>query len=88
MEDSKSFPVGLPVGQNEWPVPIGSRIQPSESVADKKGIIFQGTRRCSDRLCGLVVRVPGYRSRGLGSIPGATGFSEKCWVWNGVHSAS
>jgi hypothetical protein len=25
-----------------------------------------------DRLCGLVVRVPGYRSRGSGSIPGAT----------------
>jgi hypothetical protein len=31
----------------------------------------------SDRLCGLVVRVPGYRSRGPGSIPGATRFSEK-----------
>jgi hypothetical protein len=30
-----------------------------------------------DRLCGLVVRVPGYRSRGPGSIPGATRFSEK-----------
>jgi hypothetical protein len=30
-----------------------------------------------DRLCGLVVRVPGYRSRGLGSIPGSTTFSEK-----------
>jgi hypothetical protein len=28
-------------------------------------------------LCGLVVRVPGYRSRGSGSIPGATRFSEK-----------
>jgi hypothetical protein len=41
-----------------------------------------------DRLCGLVVRVPGYRSRGPGSIPGATRFSEKQWVWNGVHSAS
>jgi hypothetical protein len=26
---------------------------------------------------GLVVRVPGYRSRGSGSIPGATRFSEK-----------
>jgi hypothetical protein len=41
-----------------------------------------------DRLCGLVVRVLGYRSRGLGSIPDATTFSEKYWVWNGVHSAS
>jgi hypothetical protein len=30
-----------------------------------------------DRLCGLVVRVPGYISRGPGSIPGATRFSEK-----------
>jgi hypothetical protein len=41
-----------------------------------------------DRLCGLVIRVPGYRSRGPGSIPGATSFSEKKWVWNGVHSVS
>jgi hypothetical protein len=24
----------------------------------------------------------------LGSIPGASTFSEKQWVWNGVHSAS
>jgi hypothetical protein len=30
-----------------------------------------------DRLCGLVVRVPGYRSRGPDSIPGATRFSEQ-----------
>jgi hypothetical protein len=30
-----------------------------------------------DRLCGLVVRVPGYKSIGSGSIPGATRFSEK-----------
>jgi hypothetical protein len=41
-----------------------------------------------DHLCDLVVRVPGYRSRGPGSIPSATRFSEKLWVWNGVHSAS
>jgi hypothetical protein len=40
-----------------------------------------------DSPCGLAVRVPGYRSRNLGSIPGATTFSEKYWVWNGVHSA-
>jgi hypothetical protein len=32
--------------------------------------------------------VPGYRSRGLGSIPGATRLSETQWVWNVVHSAS
>jgi hypothetical protein len=30
-----------------------------------------------DHLCGLVVRVPGYRSRGPGSIPSATRFSQK-----------
>jgi hypothetical protein len=30
-----------------------------------------------DRLCDLLVRVPGYRSRGPGSIPGLTRFSEK-----------
>jgi hypothetical protein len=29
------------------------------------------------RLCGLVVRVLGYRSGGPGSIPGTTRFSEK-----------
>jgi hypothetical protein len=31
----------------------------------------------SDRLCGLVVRVLGYRSGGPGSIPGTTRFSRK-----------
>jgi hypothetical protein len=40
------------------------------------------------RLCGLVVRVPGYRSRGPGSIYGTTRFSEKQWFWKGVHSAT
>jgi hypothetical protein len=29
------------------------------------------------RLCGLVIRVPGYRSRILGSIPGAARVTEK-----------
>jgi hypothetical protein len=28
-----------------------------------------------DRLCGLVVRVPGFRARGPSSIPGATRFT-------------
>jgi hypothetical protein len=33
---------------------------------------------CSNgRLCSLVVKVPGYRSLGLGSVPDATRFSEK-----------
>jgi hypothetical protein len=43
---------------------------------------------CFGRLCGLVVRVPGYRSRGPGSIPGTTRVSDKYWVWKGLHSAS
>jgi hypothetical protein len=30
---------------------------------------FYTHESCSDRLCGLVVRVPGYRSRDPGSIP-------------------
>jgi hypothetical protein len=30
-----------------------------------------------DSLCGLVVRVPGYRSKGPGSILGPTRFLEK-----------
>jgi hypothetical protein len=30
-----------------------------------------------ERLCGVVIRVPGYSSRGPGSIPGATRLSEK-----------
>jgi hypothetical protein len=41
-----------------------------------------------DRLYGLVVRVPGYRSDVPNLILGATRLSEKYWVWNGVHSAS
>jgi hypothetical protein len=36
-----------------------------------------------DCLCGLVVIVPGYRSRGPDSIPGATRFPEKQWFLNG-----
>jgi hypothetical protein len=39
-------------------------------------------------LCGLVVWVPGYRSRASSSIPGATRFSEKLLVWNGVGPVS
>jgi hypothetical protein len=35
-----------------------------------------GSDSC-DRLCSLVLRKPGYRSRDPGSIPGATRFSEK-----------
>jgi hypothetical protein len=38
--------------------------------------LFYQVKLKNDRLCGLVFRAPGYRSRGPGSIPGATKFSE------------
>jgi hypothetical protein len=41
-----------------------------------------------DQLFGLVVRAPGYRSGGPGSIAGTARFSGKKWVWNGVYSTS
>jgi hypothetical protein len=37
----------------------------------------KATELLFDRLCSLVVRVPAYKSRGPGSIPGNTRFSEK-----------
>jgi hypothetical protein len=45
--------------------------------------IFQDLRSLylnTDRLCGLVVEVPGYSYRGSGSIPGATRFFLKSSV--------
>jgi hypothetical protein len=44
---------------------------PSASICSSNKCLW------SDRFCGLVVRVPGYRSRGSVSIPGATRFPEK-----------
>jgi hypothetical protein len=40
-------------------------------------IFFKCNPKIRDCLCGLVVRVPGYRSRGPGSISCGTRFSEK-----------
>jgi hypothetical protein len=48
----------------------------TRSISSRSGEIKNSYIRI-DRLCGLVVRVPGYIYRGLGSIPGATIFSEK-----------
>jgi hypothetical protein len=45
----------------------------SLSVPSFKNYIY----RRKDRLCGLVVKVLGYRSGGPGSIPGTTRFSGK-----------
>jgi hypothetical protein len=63
-----------------------------EDVQKQEGRLSLRLRRISEvnnvTFCSLVVRVPGYISRGAGSIPGSYRFSEKQWVWNGVHSAS
>jgi hypothetical protein len=50
-------------------------------------VIFWAMCHVKDRLCGLVVFLA-TDPEVLGSIPGAYRFSEKQWVWNGVHSAS
>jgi hypothetical protein len=49
----------------------------SKAIANSHGLQFTTKRTnnsiccvCADRLCGLVVRVVGYRSGGPGSIPG------------------
>jgi hypothetical protein len=54
---------------------IHARVMNDSSVL--KYILFASVKINSGRLCALVVRVPGYRSRGPGSIPVATGFSEQ-----------
>jgi hypothetical protein len=38
-----------------------------------------------DLLCCLVAIVSAAKPEVLGSIPSATKFCEKQWVWNGVH---
>jgi hypothetical protein len=45
-----------------------------EKLVAEAGNISGTQRKGNDRLCGLVVKVPGYRFRGPGSIPGATRF--------------
>jgi hypothetical protein len=42
-----------------------------------EGYIFRYTYSAIGRLCGKVVRVPGHKFRGPGSIPGTTTFPEK-----------
>jgi hypothetical protein len=49
----------------------------SLNISDSSNVTFMQPSSAVDRLYGLVVRVSGYRSRGPGSIPGATRFSEK-----------
>jgi hypothetical protein len=59
-----------------------------KSMARTNGAVAGFTLYKGLKLCGLVVRVPGYSPRDPGTIPGAIRFSKKWWVWNGVHSAS
>jgi hypothetical protein len=47
----------------------------SESTLTLTAKIFEVMFQKEDRLCGLVVRVLGYRSGSPGSIPGTTRFS-------------
>jgi hypothetical protein len=76
MEDSKSVPVGSPVGQNEPPVPIGSHIQPSEPIRDKNRI----TRMALKRAGGAGVGKEGRSCKGVkGREPRSKG-GELC-VW-------
>jgi hypothetical protein len=42
--------------------------------------LLEQVKHIYNRLCGLVVKVPGCRSKGPDSIPGATRFSEEKWV--------
>jgi hypothetical protein len=48
-----------------------------QSFRDDQNIDSKGFLRLCDRLYGLVVSFPAHRSRGPGSIPGATRFSKK-----------
>jgi hypothetical protein len=60
----------------------GKSIQPQNVLK-----LISRTVLISNRLCGLVVTVLGYRSGGPGSIPGTTKKKKKR-IWNGVNSAS
>jgi hypothetical protein len=53
------------------------KLQPHAKAALYSQKHFSAFGTHLDHFCGLVVRVRGYISRGPGSIPGATRFSEK-----------
>jgi hypothetical protein len=54
-----------------------SNFKSPANFTELHGVISHKTIFAIDRLCGLVVRVPGCRSRGPGSILGTTRFLEK-----------
>jgi hypothetical protein len=79
-------------GSNKFPYDFGSAVPDWMAAQPRKQAIFTVITvrtlclsrftlsiwvKFCDRFCGIVVRVPGYRSRGLGSIPGTTKFSKK-----------
>jgi hypothetical protein len=87
VHSSPSLPVTLPpFGPPSWAVPFVSHHIQIKSTPLLT--LFDWYLNLLDRICGLVVRVPGYRSTGPCSIPGTIRFSVKQWVWNRVHSAS
>jgi hypothetical protein len=75
----------LMVGRSERAIPLGrpgrnwkkNYIEIHLEDSGRELNAFELRLSLPDGLCGLVVSVPGYRSRGPGSIPGATRFSEK-----------
>jgi hypothetical protein len=59
-------------------LPIRAELSKRIALATRTfGGVLQISDTKDDRLCSLVARVAGYRSRGPGSIPRATRFSEK-----------
>jgi hypothetical protein len=69
---SQKKPASSP-SQKNWPLNYLKCSKSLYYTTQNKIFIAQ----CSDSLCVLVVRVPGYRSRGPGSILDATRFSER-----------
>jgi hypothetical protein len=70
------------LGQTESKKCITSELDPScllhaDLLLETSVTAVHRYKLIQDRLCGLVIRVRGYRSRGPGSIPGATRFSEE-----------
>jgi hypothetical protein len=65
---------------------IQEKLHFSESLI-KTVHLFVNLYAVKDRLCGLVVRVPVYRSGGSG-FDSRSLQEEKQWTWNAVHSAS
>jgi hypothetical protein len=71
MQDSKSVPIGCPIGQNEPPAPIGCPTQPSDMFLQNAGFLskckeyvkkIDYTALYARRYNSTVVRSPGTRA--------------------------